>query len=124
MGSRFGFNFWHFLHGHPGNMGGGVGRVHLLDQQLFAPLLINNDDSGAHCLVCRKFLFEASTPSWRMSIKQCMGACRCLLYRLVPMLGGKKVKTDTLFMNYMLWPHIKPATSALKRMRGRTCNQH
>ena len=39
-----------------------------------AALLINNDDSGAHCLA-----LKASTPSWRMST----GARGCFLYSLV-----------------------------------------
>ena len=74
--------------GTPGTWAEGAGegmeeRVHVLGQQLFAALLINNDDSDAHCLASRKFLFKASTPSWRMSIKQCTGARGCLLYSLV-----------------------------------------
>ena len=61
MGSRFGFNLRHLLHGYPGDMlegGGKEERVHVLDQQPFAALLIYNDDSGAYFLACRKFLFK------------------------------------------------------------------
>ena len=73
MGSCFGFNFQHLLHGDMlEGWGGREERVHVLDQQPFAALLIYNDDSGAYCLACRKFLFK----EWVLSsVLAPAGAC-------------------------------------------------